>query len=55
MSNATSEDSLMVWAAMTLAFAGFLRIGELACDSHFTPECHLTVSDLLFMPQIYAG
>lgn len=47
----TNKDSLMVWAAMTLAFFGFLRIGELTCDSHFNPERHLTVSDLVFMPK----
>ena len=41
----------MVWAAMTLAFFGFLCIGELTCDSHFNSECHLTFSDLVFMPK----
>ena len=46
-----NEDSLMVWAAMTLAFFGFLRIGELTCDSHFNPKRHLTISDLVFMPK----
>ena len=35
-----NKDSLMVWAAITLAFFGFLRIGELTCDSHFNPERH---------------
>ena len=34
-----------------LAFFGFLRIGELTCDSNFNPECHLTLSDLVFMPK----
>ena len=47
----TNEDSLMVWAAMTLAFFGFLRIGELTCDSHFNPDRRLTTSDLVFMPK----
>ena len=47
----TNKDSLMVWAAMTLAFFGFLRIGELTCDSHFHSERHLTLSDLVFMPK----
>ena len=47
----TNKDSLMVWAAMTLAFFGFLRIGELTCDSHFNPERHLTIPDLVFMPK----
>ena len=41
----------MVWAAMTLAFFGFLRIGELTCDSHFNSERRLTLSDLVFMPK----
>ena len=41
----------MVRAAMTLAFFGFLRIGELTCDSHFNSERHLTLSDLVFMPK----
>ena len=36
---------------MTLAFFGFLRIGELTCDSHFNPKHHLTISDLVFMPK----
>ena len=49
----------MVWAAITLAFFGFLRIGELTCDSHFNSERHLTFSELVFMPKsslkIYAG
>ena len=47
----TNKDSLMVWAAMTLAFFGFLHIGELTCDSHFNSERHLTFSDLVFMPK----
>ena len=41
----------MVWAVMTLAFFGFLRIGELTCHSPFNPERHLTFSDLVFMPK----
>ena len=45
------KDSIMVWAAMTLAFFGFLCIGEVTCDSNFNPECHLTLSDLVFMPK----
>ena len=46
-----NKDSLMVWVAMTLAFFGFLPIGELTCDSHFNPECHLSFSGLVFMPK----
>ena len=41
----------MVWEAMTLAFFGFLRIGELTCDYHFNPERHLSFSNLVFMPK----
>ena len=33
----------MVWAAMALAFFGFLRIGELTGDSHFNLESHLFI------------
>ena len=47
----SNKDSLMVWAAMTPAFFGFLCIGELTCDSHFNPERHLSFSDLVFMPK----
>ena len=28
-------DSVMIWAAMTLAFFGFLRLGELTCNTVF--------------------
>ena len=37
-----SFDSKMIWAAMTLAFFGFLRLGELTCNSNFNPDIHLT-------------
>ena len=47
----TNKDSVIVWAAMALAFFGFLRIGELTCGSHFNPDHHLTISDLVFMPK----
>ena len=36
-----NRDSLMLWAAMTLAFFGFLRIGELTRNSTFDPNLHL--------------
>ena len=37
-----SFNSKMIWAAMTLAFFGFLRLGELTCNSKFNPDIHLT-------------
>lgn len=45
-----NKDSLMVWAAMTLTFFGFLHIEELACDSHFNLELYLTFLDSVFVP-----
>ena len=43
-------DSLMLWAAMTLAFFGFMRLGELTCNSKFSLETHLSPSDVHFLP-----
>ena len=36
----TNFDSEMIWAAMTLAFFGFLRLGELTCNSKFNKDIH---------------
>ena len=41
-------DSIMFWAAMTLAFFGFLRLGELTCNSKFNPDTHLTPDNISF-------
>ena len=46
-----NRDSLMLWEAMTLAFLGFLRIGELTCNSTFDPKLHLMDRDITFMPR----
>ena len=46
-----NRDSLMLWAAMTLAFFGFLRLGELTCNSTFDPKHHLMNRDITFMPR----
>lgn len=46
-----NRDSLILWAAMTLAFFGFLRIGELTCNSTFDPKLHLMNRDITFMPR----
>ena len=45
-------DSLMIWAAMTLAFFGFMRLGELTCNSKFSFETHLSPSDVRFLPSL---
>ena len=46
----TNYDSLMIWAAMTLAFVGFMRLGELTCNSQFSSDAHLTPLDIIFHP-----
>jgi hypothetical protein len=48
MPTTTNFDSIMFWAAMTLAFFGFLRLGELTCNCKFNPETHLKPDDVLF-------
>ena len=44
ISSVDNFDSLMIWAAMTLAFFGFLRLGEL--------KVHLTRDSISFAPRI---
>ena len=43
-------DSLMIWATMTLAFFGFMRLGELTCNFQFSSDAHLTPLDIIFHP-----
>ena len=43
-------DSLMIWATMTLAFFGFMQLGELTCNSQFNSDAHLTPLDIIFHP-----
>ena len=45
-----SFNSNMIWAAMTLAFFGFLRLGELTFNSKFNPDIHLTRDCVNFSP-----
>ena len=45
-----NRDSLMLWAAITLAFFGFLRLGELTSNQTFDPKHHLMNRDITFMP-----
>ena len=44
----TNFDSIIFWAAMTLAFFGFLRLGELTCNSKFNPELISSQMMLIF-------
>ena len=44
----TNSDSIMFWAAITLAFFGFLRLGELICNSKFNTDTHLMPEDVKF-------
>ena len=46
----TNYDSIMVWAAMTLAFFGFLRLGEMTCNSPYSCTLHLSPGDVTFFP-----
>ena len=50
LSYTPNHDSVMLWAAMTLAFFGFLRLGELTCNTKFSPEEHLSPDDITFLP-----
>ena len=44
----------MLWAAMTQVFLGFLRLGEMTCNSPYSPAMHLSPSDvsLLQIPSV---
>lgn len=44
------HNSIMIWAAITLAFFGFLRLSELSCNTKFDEEIHLTSKDIKFFP-----
>ena len=39
----------MIWAAMTLAFFGFLRLGEMTCKSPYSPVIHLSPGDITYL------
>ena len=45
----------MIWAAMTLAFFGFLCLGELTCDTKFDPAVHLTLNSVWLTPGVGQG
>ena len=48
----TNYDSSMIWAAMTLALFGFLHLGEMTCNSPYSPAIHLSLRDITFLPNI---
>ena len=48
----TNFDSIMSWAAITLAFFGFLRLGELTCNSKFNGDTHLMPEDVVFSNEV---
>ena len=48
--NTTSYYSSMLWAAMKLAFFGFLHLGEMTCNSPYSPAIHLFLCDVTFLP-----
>lgn len=43
-------DHVMLWAAYTLAFFGFIRSSEFICNAPFDPSVHLTSSDITLLP-----
>ena len=43
-----AHDEIMIWAAITTAFFGFLRIGEMTCSGLFNSSTHLSRSDVSF-------
>ena len=45
-----SFDNIMLWAALTLAFFGFLRVSEFTYTGRFNPNIHITLKDITFLP-----
>ena len=49
----TNFDSIMTWAAMILAFFGFLRLGKMTCNSSYSSAFHLSPGDIAFYTTYY--
>ena len=45
-------DTVMLWAAFSLAFFGFLRCSELTCNGQFDCTVHLMDEEIAFFPNI---
>ena len=43
-----STHNEMLWAALKLAFFGFLRVSEFTCPGTFNPKLHLSCKDITF-------
>ena len=46
--SAGSQNNMMLWAACTMCFFGFLRSGEIVAPTayNFDPSYHLTIKDI---------
>ena len=45
---------VMLWAAFTLAFFGFLRSSKFTCNGPFDPSVHLTCNDIALLPNSHS-
>ncbi len=48
--SSTNFDNVMLWAAICLAYFGFLRVSEFTSDQQSHPGTHLSPGDIKFVP-----